>query len=257
VTPLRGRVSLAAERAGMGDGTPAAEPALGSWLRQAWHFLMAARGGRRWDLFLRATAAVALLGIPLLVLVPSSAPLVWLAILSVPANGPLSPIMPVTFEPLIMEVAKYSAPVWVALVGATAQAYAEVLNFYLYRWALTRERLRRFREHPWIKRSVNAFSRGPFVTTVVFAFTPLPFWVARILAVLDGYPFSRFLLASLVGRLPRIFFYAWLGGVLRLPTWALVALILGGPAAIVLWRLARHRPVLDDVRLDASEEPPP
>ncbi len=104
---------------------------------------------------------------------------------------------------------------------------------------------------------MNAFARGPFVTTVVFAFTPLPFWVARILAILDGYSFPRYLLASLVGRLPRIFFYAWLGNALRLPTWALVAVIVGGPAAIVLWRLARHRPVLDDVVLDASEDPPP
>jgi uncharacterized membrane protein YdjX (TVP38/TMEM64 family) len=241
----------------MAEAILAAEPAARAWPRRAWCFMTATRGGRRWDLFLRATAALALLGIPLLVLVPSSAPLVCLAILSVPANGPLSPIMPVTFEPLIMEVAKYSAPLWVALVGAAAQAYAEILNFYLYRWALTRQRLSGFREHPWIRRSVKAFARGPFATTVVFAFTPLPFWVARILAILDGYSFSRYLLASLVGRLPRIFFYAWLGSALRLPTWALVAMILGGPAAIVLWRLARHRPVLDDVVLDASEEPPP
>ncbi len=240
----------------MGEEILAAEPTMRPRFRRAWRFMTAARGGRRWDLFLRATAALALLGIPLLVLVPSSAPLVCLAILSVPANGPLSPIMPVTFEPLIMEVAKFAAPIWVTLVGAFAQAYAEVLNFYLYRWVLTRQRLSGFREHPWIKRSVKAFARAPFLTTVVFAFTPLPFWVSRVLAILDGYSLVRFITASLVGRLPRIFFYAWLGDALRVPTWVLVALVLGGPALIVLWRLARHRPVLDDVVLDAPAEPP-
>lgn len=238
----------------MGEAILAAEPAVRSWLQRAWHFMAAARGGRRWDLFLRATAALALLGIPFLVLVPSSAPLVCLAILSVPANGPLSPIMPVTFEPLIMEAAKYAAPTWVALVGAAAQAYAEVINFHLYRWVLTRQRLSGFRELRWVKRSVSSFARWPFATTVVFAFTPLPFWAARILAVLDRYSFPRYLLASVIGRLPRIFFYAWLGEVLRLPTWALGALIVSGPAAIVLWRLARRAPILNDVVLDAPEE---
>ncbi len=227
-----------------------------SRLRRLWRFLIAPRGHRRWDFFLRATAALALLGVPLVLFVPRSAPLVFLAILSVPANSPLSPITPVTFEPLVMEAAKYATPISVALVGGFAQAYAEFLNFYLYRWVLTRQRLSSFREHRWIRRSVQAFGRGPFVTTVFFAFAPLPFWVARILAILHGYPVSRFLAASLVGRLPRLLFYAWLGDTLQTPTWALAALAVGCPVVIVLWRLSRHRPVLDDVVLDAPPEPP-
>jgi uncharacterized membrane protein YdjX (TVP38/TMEM64 family) len=240
----------------MGERILTVEPRGQSRPRRTWRFLTAPRGNRRWDVFLRATAVLGLLGVPLLLLVPGSAPLVCLAILAVPANGPLSPIMPVTFEPLIMEAVKYAAPIWVTLVGGFAQAYAEVLNFYLYRWVLTRQRLSGFREHPWIRRSVKAFAAGPFATTVFFAFTPAPFWAARVLAILHGYSLARFLVASLVGRLPRIFLYAWLGDVLRLPAWVLVALILGGPALIVLWRLARHRPILDDAVLDANPEPP-
>ena len=62
-------------------------------------------GDRRWDLILRATGLAGLLGIALVLLVPSSAVLVWFAVMSLPANGPLSPLIPVAFEPLIMEAA--------------------------------------------------------------------------------------------------------------------------------------------------------
>ena len=61
---------------------------------------------RRWDLVIRSAGIAAILGIPVIIAFPRTIPLVWLAVLSIPANSPLSPIIPAAFEPLIMEAAK-------------------------------------------------------------------------------------------------------------------------------------------------------
>ena len=193
-------------------------------------------GDRRWDLILRATGVAGLIGIGLIVLVPGSAVLVWFAVMSLPANGPLSPLIPAAFEPLIMEAAKYEHPLWVSLVGLGAYMFTEYLNWHLYGWALKRERLAGVAGNGWVRWGIARFSRAPFTTIIVFAFTPLPFWVARCLAILDRYPVGRFMAATALGRFPRIAIYAWLGAVLRVPTAILAIIAVGTALVAIAWR---------------------
>lgn len=219
---------------------------------ELWRLLRKPRGDRGWDLLIRATGLVALLGIPILILFPRLVPLVWLAVLAVPANSPLSPLLPTAFEPLIMEAAKYEKALWVTLVALGVYMYMEYLNWRFYGWVLNWHRFGALRERRWVRHSVAAFARAPFTTVVVFAFTPLPFWVARLLALLHRYPIRRFMAATAVGRLPRLYFYAWLGETLRVPTVILVALIFGTAAIVVAGRLVRGKRVLADTALDVS-----
>ena len=200
----------------------------GLWLRPL--------GDRRWDLILRATGLAGLLGIALVVLLPGSAVLVWFAVLSLPANGPLSPVIPAAFEPLIMEAAKYEHPLSVSVVGLGAYMFTEYLNWHLYGWALKRERVASMAANRWARWGIERFSRAPFTTVVVFAFTPLPFWIARCLALIDHYPVGRFMAATAVGRFPRILIYAWLGAVLQVPTFMLAIIALGAVLVAVAWR---------------------
>ncbi|HEX2449730.1 MAG TPA: VTT domain-containing protein, partial [Gemmatimonadales bacterium] len=193
-------------------------------------------GGRHWDLILRVTGLAGLVGIALVLLVPGSAVLVWFAVMSLPANGPLSPLIPAAFEPLIMEAAKYEHPLAVTAVGLAVYMLTEYVNWYIYAWALSRERLAGVGNGRWVRWGIDRFSRAPFTTTVVFAFTPLPFWVARCLAILNGYPIGRFMLATAVGRFPRILIYAWLGAVLRVPTVVLAAVLVGSLLLAVPWQ---------------------
>jgi uncharacterized membrane protein YdjX (TVP38/TMEM64 family) len=193
-------------------------------------------GDRRWDLILRATGLAGVLGIALVLLVPGSAVLVWFAVMALPANGPLSPLIPAAFEPLIMEAAKYEHPLWVSLVGLGAYMFTEYLNWHLYGWALRRDRLSAVASSRWTRWGIRRFTRAPFTTVVVFAFTPLPFWVARCLAILDGYSVARFMAATAVGRFPRILIYAWLGAVLQLPTVVLAIIAVGAVLVAIAWR---------------------
>jgi membrane protein YqaA with SNARE-associated domain len=210
-------------------------------IAQAWRWLIAPRGGREWDLVLRSTGAISLVGIPLAIYVPRLIPLIWLAVVSLPASGPLGPIMPAALEPVIMEAAKYEKAIWVTLVALTTYVYMEFLNWHIYRWVLDRKMLSGFRNHRRIQTAVKYFARYPFTTTLVAAATPFPCWVTRILAVLYKYPLRPYLTATAIGRFPRIYLYAWLGAWLRVPTWALVTVIVGSTAVVLVWRWVKKR----------------
>lgn len=208
-------------------------------------------GDRRWDVFLRATALVGLMGIPVLVFVPTATPLVWLAVLSLPANSPLSPVLPTFFEPLIVEAAKW-ASVWaVTLVASAGYMYMEYLNWHVYAWVLNWDRLAALRARPTVRWGVRLFARSPFWMVVIFAFTPLPFWAGRSLAILHRYPLRRFLLATAVGRVPRWAFYAWFGDRVNVPTWILAGVIVVPAAVLITGRLLRGESLTDELR------PPP
>jgi hypothetical protein len=115
---------------------------------KAWQFLVRPRGSRISDIVLRSMGIVALLGIPLTFAFPRLVPLVWLAVLSLPASGPLGPIMPAALEPIVMEAAKYEKAIWVTLVALSTYVYMEYVNWHIYRWVLDRDVLSRLRDHP-------------------------------------------------------------------------------------------------------------
>jgi hypothetical protein len=234
--------------------TLAMEPA-GSWTR-LWRALVRPRGDRRWDVFLRATALVGLLGIPVLFFVANSAPLVWLAVVSLPANSPLSPLLPTFFEPLIIEAAKW-APVWaVTLVACSGYMYMEYLNWHVYAWVLNWEQMAGFRSRRSVRWGVRMFAHSPFWMVVIFAFTPLPFWAGRALAILHHYPLGRFMVATAVGRVPRWLFYAWFGSRMNIPVWILVGAIVVPALAVIVPRLVRGVPLLAESAPSAAEVRP-
>src|SRR5688572_30678387 len=143
--------------------------------------LVKARGDRRWDIFIRGTGVAALLLIPIALAFPDYAALVWLAVVGLPANGPLGPILPTMFEPLMMEAVKYHPPIQVALVSLGVYMYMEYLNLHIYRWILSLKKLEKLRTNRWTQKGVEYFSRQPFLTTAIVAAMPLPFWIVRCL----------------------------------------------------------------------------
>jgi membrane protein YqaA with SNARE-associated domain len=227
-----------------------AAPGLGTRLRRG---LVRPRGDRRWDVFLRATGVLGLLGIPILALVPGSAPLVWLAVMSLPANSPLSPLLPTFFEPLIIDAAKWSSVWAVTLVACSGYMYMEYLNWHVYAWVLNWERMEGFRSRRSVRWGVRLFSRSPFWMVVVFAFTPLPFWAGRALAILHHYPLGRFMVATAVGRVPRWLFYAWFGSRMNIPAWILVGVIVVPAGVVIGGRLLRGEALVADVEAQPVE----
>jgi uncharacterized membrane protein YdjX (TVP38/TMEM64 family) len=153
-----------------------------------------------------------------------------------------------------MEAAKHARPIVVTAVALVAYLYMEFINWHVYAWVLRWNRLAEMKDHRAVQRSVYWFGRKPMLAIVVFAVTPLPFWAVRLVALMAAYPLGRFMVATAIGRLPRLYFYAWLGDLLVVPAWALATIIFGTGAVVIIWRKASGKKLLAEPVLDASEE---
>jgi uncharacterized membrane protein YdjX (TVP38/TMEM64 family) len=196
-----------------------------------------------WDGLLWASGAVAFIGIVLTTLVPF-APVRDLAVffsLTLFINGPYSPITPIGFEPILMTFGQIYPPLLVAVVGVIGQLTVEYVNYHLYGAAMQWQPMTRARESRLVRRVTAWFAVQPFLTIVVLALTPLPFWIARIAAPLARYPMRRYLTATAIGRLPRLWFYAALGTVLPFSAGTILGVGLGAAAILAIPMALRDR----------------
>lgn len=105
----------------------------------------------------------------------------------------------------------------------------------------------------WYKMAEGWMRRYGTATIFLFALTPLPFDIVGIAAGALRFPFWKFILATIAGRLPKTFigcYLAYLGWVILQPYWYLwsemawwtwviigvcIAVIIGG-SLIIIWR---------------------
>ena len=163
-----------------------------------------------------------------------SDPSVWgglgtLALISAWCHGPASPLLPAAFEPVLLAYGRLYPPLVVALVATAGSLPAEVINYVSYGWVLHARRLGRVRQTS--ARVTRLFERRPFLATVVVAATPIPDWSARVLGALARYPTGRYLAAFAIGRMPLFWLLAAAGQVIRLPSTAVLALVIGSVVA--------------------------
>lgn len=204
--------------------------------RRAWYVVFHKRfGDLTWDAILRCSGALALLAIPVTLYEPQAAALTGFVLVTVWVNGPLSPLLPATYEPILMLLGRVYPPILVAGLGTIGILGVEYVNYQLYRRVLSTAILRPVREGRLVGRVVSWFTRAPFLTVWVVSLTPLPYWVIRFLSPLAGYPVERQLLATLLGRFPRLWFFAALGAIWGVDTAALFAI---SAISIVLGLLA-------------------
>ncbi len=197
-----------------------------------------------WDSVLRLTGVVALLAIPLTIYVPRSGGLVGFGILTVWVNGPISPFLPSTYEPMLMLVGRVYSPLLVAIVGVIGTLYVEYLNYQLFKRVLQSSSLERMRKGRTVTWVLKWFNKVPFLTIWISSWSIVPYWPVRFISPLAGYDVRRHLLATFLGRFPRLWFFAALGvwwnasmGVLALISMSSIFLGLG----IFLYKRARGK----------------
>jgi len=215
------------------------------------------RGTVQWDALLRGTALLGMLALYPALRWPDVAELVGFFFVSALVNGPLAPLLPATYEPILMVEGRIHSPLVVALVGVAAILWVEFLNYHLYRLAVLHPKLDRARSSPLARRTVALFEKSPFFAIWLCAWSPLPYWAVRILAPLTGYPMWRYLLATLLGRGPRLWFFAAIGPVVPVSTQLLataVVVMLAVAVGITIRRLMSRRRI--DVCLTGPGELP-
>lgn len=124
-------------------------------------------------------------------------------------HGPASPFLPAAFEPVLMAYGRVHPPLLVALIATVTSVCMEGVNYLGYGYLLRSRRAVRVRDAS--ARLTGFFQRSPFLTCLIVSATPLPDWSARILGALARYPARRYLLAFLLGRIPKFWLLATIG----------------------------------------------
>jgi hypothetical protein len=200
------------------------------------------RGDLTWDGIVWGSGIVALLAIPATLFLPQVGPLVGFGLVTVWVNGPIGPFLPATYEPILMVFGRLYPPGWVALLGIAGIMYVEYLNYHLYSHVLHAAALQPVRRGRFVTATVKLFSAAPFFTVWLCSWSPLPYWSVRLVAPLAGYPVGRYLVATFLGRFPRLWFFAALGIWWHVDTGVLALIALGSIIlALAVYSVARSR----------------
>lgn len=139
----------------------------------------------------------------------------WVLFLySIPGNF-LIDVIP--YDPAIILFARFHEPLIIALVGVAGILASETINYTCFEYIVDRKFFDKILEHKFIVKITRLFNKAPFRTMVIVAFTPIPIYPFRFLVVMARFPLLKYLLALLVGRLPRLYLMALFGHLVALP----------------------------------------
>jgi uncharacterized membrane protein YdjX (TVP38/TMEM64 family) len=197
------------------------------------------RGNAEWDAVLRGTGIVALLALYPAARWPWVAGLTGFFCLTLFVSGPISVVVPAMFEPMLMVAGRAYPPLLVAVVGMTGNLYMDYINYHVFGAAIHHRRLDKARNSRIVQSGLALFQRSPFLAVWVCSWSPIPYWIVSTLAPLSRYSMRKYLLATLLGRGPRVWFFASLGLVVPVSTQLLVtyvacAITVG--VAVLLWK---------------------
>lgn len=198
------------------------------------------RGNRVWDRYLRSTGVLGVVGIAVVLALPVSGPLVGLLLYTLWVTGPLSPFFPVGLEPVVMLWGRLYPPLLVAAAVTAASLYVEFVTYHLYRTMLRHRATQRLRESRFLHGLRRYFERAPFATIWVLSWSPIPYWGGRIMAAHGDYSIARYLLATLLGRLPKFWLFAALGLQWEVSAGVLVTIVVAGTLLSLALLLARR-----------------
>jgi membrane protein YqaA with SNARE-associated domain len=186
---------------------------------------------RSWDLMMYCCGAAALMTLLACWLHPPCTELAVFTWLMFFTSGPASTFLPSASEPILMAFGKLYPPTALAALGVGGIALVEWVNYRVFGAVMHTDPLARVRCARFTRRITAWFAAQPFATTAVAALTPIPFWIVRICGVLAKYPMRRFILATVIGRFPRIWLFAFLGTALPFSS---SAILLGGGVAVLV-----------------------
>ncbi|KPL19461.1 MAG: hypothetical protein AMJ92_03285 [candidate division Zixibacteria bacterium SM23_81] len=134
---------------------------------------------------------------------------------------------PLPTPPTVIYMGEFHDPIVVAVVGGVASCMAGLIDYSLFLLLIKQRKVRAFQESGFYRKCAAFFNRIAFISMVVAAFTPIPFDPFRFLAIASGYNRAGYLAAIFVGRAPRYYLLAQLGGHWHIPpVFIVVSLIL-------------------------------
>lgn len=140
--------------------------------------------------------------------------LAFLFLYSIPSNLAIS-VFP--HEPFVVYFGTLYAPYLIAAIVLAGTLIAGILDYYVFAPIMEHRITEFIRNTNDYKRASRLFNYQPFIAIIIGGFTPLPFFIFKLLAFANKYPVSKYLAALLIGRYPRYYLLAYLGSVFKIP----------------------------------------
>ncbi len=148
----------------------------------------------------------------------------WVLFLySIPGNF-LIDVIP--YDPAVIFFARFHEPLIIALVGVAGILASETINYTCFEYIVDRKFFDKILKHKFIVKLTRLFNKAPFWTMLIVAFTPVPIYPFRFLVVMARFPLLKYLLALLIGRLPRLYLIALFGHTVALPGYAYIIIFI-------------------------------
>ncbi len=191
-----------------------------------------------WRQFAVALTLGGAIAVAAVLMFPDTAGLAILGAYCIPTNS----VIPLPHEPGVLFFADFYRPLWIAVAATVGSGIAAFSDYAIVRGAMRHKWASRVSRGRWFQWAVRSFMKRPFATVVLFAVSPLPVSVVRVLAPASTFSVWRYVAAMMVGRFPRFYVFAWVGLLLPIPTWVLVLAVL----APVLTMVIAHRSGSDE-----------
>jgi hypothetical protein len=115
-------------------------------------------------------------------------------------------------DPAVVYSASFYSPLAVVAIFGLAIVSASLIHYCTLKRVLDLGKFAPLKQTAFFQAAVRCFKWQPWWTIAVIAFTPLPFFPVRVLALGSDYPVLRYVSACLAGRLPCFYLLA-MGGV--------------------------------------------
>ncbi len=152
---------------------------------------------------------------------------------------PVLSVLSLPLEPATLMIAKVCPPWEIALLASLAAGFAAVFDYFFVRRVFRIGALDRLRERRLFSRVEAIAKVAPFLTILVFAALPLPFVIVRVMMPITGYSLPKYVVATAIGRFPRVYVLAAFGQLVDVPTWVLEVFLVGAVVLAALGALFR------------------
>lgn len=198
--------------------------------------------------------ALALVALVLMLQDFSTSSYLYLAFYAIPANSAIS-VFP--HEPVVIWYGSQGSILWTAVAASVGTLIAGFLDHSVFVPVMNLKGLTGYKEKAWYQKAAGLFMRYPFAVIVVTGFTPIPFFPFKFLSFSLHYPLWKYLSALLIGRFPRYMLLAWIGYVIHIPGWLLVAIFGGAILAYAMKAGPEILRYLKTSRTPPGDTPPP
>lgn len=147
-------------------------------------------------------------------------------------------------EPALFYAAKTYPAALIAIVGTLATVVAIIVDYWLIGWLVNHQLVKPVvEESRWFQFAKRWFRKAPLLLIAGSALAPVPFYPVKILAIASDYSLVRFIIALIIGRLPRFYLLAKVGGEVeaRTSTLGWITLALAAFGAWRIWSARRQR----------------